>query len=167
MTAGTSPRPRVAPLRLAWVLLALSLALNLFFVGGVFWVRSQAAHGPVGPAENVEHIAKQLNFDADQHAAFDRFVRTIRMKARALRETNQPLVDEAWQDFAKARPDEAVVDKLFEAAANNRRGFQLEAGRALRAFLVTLNEDQRAAFVALVRSRDNRKTPSLMHQLVQ
>jgi uncharacterized membrane protein len=166
VTAEAPSGPRLAASRLPWVLLALSLALNLFFVGGVFWVRSQG-HGPAGPAERVERLAKQLTLDADQRAAFERFVRTIRMKARELRETNQPLIDEAWLDFAKAQPDETTVDKLFEAAANNRRNFQIEAGRALRAFLVTLNEDQRAAFIALVKNRDNRNTPPLLRQLVQ
>jgi uncharacterized membrane protein len=166
MTAETPSQPRVAPSRLPWILLALSLALNVFFVGGVVWVRSHG-HGPMGPAERIERIAKQLTLDADQRAAFERFVRTMRMKALELRETNQPLIDEAWQDFAKAQPDEAVVDKLFEAAANNRRNFQLETGRALRAFLVTLNENQRAAFIALVKNRDKDKTPPLLRQLVQ
>ena len=165
MTAQTPSRPRLAPARLPWILLALSLALNLFFVGGVFWVRSQG-HGPLGPAERIERVAKQLTLDADQRAAFERFVRAIRMKARDLRETNQPLIDEAWQDFAKAQPDEAAVDKLFEAAANNRRNFQVETGRALRAFLVTLNEDQRVAFVAMVKNRDN-KAPPLLRQLME
>jgi uncharacterized membrane protein len=166
VTAESPSRPRVAATRLPWILLALSLALNLAFVGGVFWVRSQH-HGPMGPAERIERVAKELTLNPDQRAAFERFVRTIRMKARDLRETNQPLVDEAWQDFAKGQPDEAAVDKLFEAAANNRRNFQLEAGRALRAFLGTLNEDQRGAFIAMVRNRDNRRTPPLLRQLVE
>jgi uncharacterized membrane protein len=165
VTAETPSRPRRAPARLPWILLALSLALNLFFVGGVVWMRSQG-HGPMAPAERVERLVKRLSLDADQRAAFDRFVKTIRMKARDLRETNEPLIDEAWQDFAKAQPDEAAVDKLFEAAANNRRNFQIETGRALRAFLVTLNEDQRATFVAMVKSRDNRKAPPLLRQLM-
>lgn len=166
MTAEIPSRPRAAPARLPWILLALSLALNLFFVGGVFWVRSQG-HGPLPPAERVERLAKRLSLSPDQRAAFERFVRTMRMKARDLRETNQPLVDEAWQNFAKAQPDEAAVDKLFEEAANNRRNFQIETGRALRGFLVTLNEEQRATFVGLVNSRDNHKAPPLLRQLLQ
>ena len=166
MTAETPARPRQPASRLPWILLALSLALNLFFVGGVFWVRGHG-HGAMGPAERFERIAKQLTLDAKQRAAFDAFVKTVRTKARELRETNQPLVEEAWQDFAKAQPDEAAVDKLFETAATNRRNFQLEAGRALRAFLGTLSEEQRAAFIARVRSRDNHAAPPLLRQLVQ
>ncbi len=163
--SGPQGTPRAASPRLPWILLALSLALNLAFVGGVFWVH--VMHAPMGPGERVESVAKGLSLDATQRAAFDRFVRTVRMRARQLREANQPLIDEAWQDFAKAQPDEAAVDKLFEQVADNRRSFQIEAGRALRAFLATLREDQRASFIAMVRSRDNRNTPPLLRQLVQ
>ena len=166
MTADPLARPRFASSRLPWILLALSLALNVFFVVGVFWVRMQA-HGQMGPAERVESVAKELALDANQRAAFDRFIRTIRMRARHLREVNQPLIDEAWQEFAKAQPDETAVDKLFEQAADNRRSFQLEAGRALRAFLLVLKDDQRSTFIAMVKNRDNRNTPPLLRQLMQ
>lgn len=167
MSEDLAAPPRRAPSRLPWILLALSLALNLFFVGGVFWVRTQAARAHMSPAERVGLVTKQLGLDVNQRAAFDRFIRTVRMKAHQLRQTNKPLIDDAWQDFAKAQPDEAAVDKLFEEAANNRRSFQIEAGRALRTFLVVLNEDQRARFIALVRNRDNHNTPPLLRQLVQ
>jgi hypothetical protein len=90
----------------------------------------------------------------------------MRLKSRHLRETNMPLIDDAWQEFAKQQPDEAAVDKLFEQAANNRRSFQIETGRALREFLVVLSEDQRTKFIALVKNRD-RNTPPLLRQLVQ
>ena len=152
--------------RLPWILLALSLALNLCFVGGVFWVRMEASHAQMGPAERMEQVVRQLALDGNQRAAFERFVRTMRMKARQLRETNQPLIDSAWQEFAKQQPDDAATDKLFEQAADNRRGFQLETGRALREFLAALSEDQRAKFIAFVRNRD-RNTPPLLRQLVQ
>jgi uncharacterized membrane protein len=152
--------------RLPWILLALSLALNLCFVGGVFWVRMEASRAQLGPPERMELVVKQLALDADQRAAFDRFVGTMRMKSRQLRETNHPLIDAAWQEFAKQQPDEAAIDKLFEQAANNRRSFQIETGRALREFLVALSEEQREKFIALVKDRD-RNRPPLLRQLVQ
>jgi uncharacterized membrane protein len=166
VTAELPARSRFPVPRLPWILLALSLALNLFFVGGAVWLRLQAGHGPVAPAERAEAVAKELALSGDQRAAFDRFLRTVRMKARQLRETNQPLIDAAWQDFGKAQPDEAAVDKLFEQAADNRRNFQIESGRALRVFLTALNDDQRARFIALVKHRE-RDTPPLLRQLVQ
>jgi hypothetical protein len=55
---------------------------------------------------------------------------------------------------------------LFEQAANNRRSFQIETGRALREFLVALSEEQRGKFIALVKDRD-RNRPPLLRQLVQ
>lgn len=167
MTADLAgPRRGAWRPRLPWVLLALSLALNLCFIAGVFWVRMEASHAQMGPAERMELVVKQLALDDNQRAAFDRFVRTMRMKARQLRETNQPLIDAAWQEFAKQQPDDAATDKLFEQAANNRRSFQLETGRALREFLAALSEDQRTKFIAFVKNRD-RNAPPLLRQLVQ
>jgi uncharacterized membrane protein len=160
------PRRGVWGSRLPWILLALSLALNLCFVGGVFWVRMEASRAQLGPPERMELVARQLALDDNQRAAFERFVGTMRLKSRQLRETNQPVIDEAWQEFAKKQPNEAEIDKLFEQAANNRRSFQIETGRALREFLVALSEDQREKFIALVKHRD-RNTPPLLRQLVQ
>lgn len=167
MTADlVAPRRGVWRSRLPWILLALSLALNLCFIAGVFWVRMEASRAQLSPPERMELVAKQLSLDDNQRAAFDRFVRTMRLKSRHLRETNMPLVDDAWQEFAKQQPDEAAIDKFFEQAANNRRSFQIETGRALREFLIVLSEDQRTKFIALVKTRD-RNTPPLLRQLVQ
>jgi hypothetical protein len=160
------PRRGVWGARLPWILLVLSLALNLCFVAGLFWVRMEASRAQLGPPERMQLVAKQLALDDNQRAAFDRFVGTMRLKSRQLHETNVPLIDDAWQEFAKQQPDEAAIDKLFEQAANNRRSFQIETGRALREFLVVLSEDQRTKFIALVKNRD-RNTPPLLRQLVQ
>jgi uncharacterized membrane protein len=160
------PQGGVRRSRLPWILLALSLALNLCFVGGLFWVRMEASRARMGPPERMELVAKQLALDDNQRAAFDRFVRTMRLKSRHLRETNMPLIDDTWQEFAKQQPDEAAIDKLSEQAANNRRSFQIETGRALREFLAALSEDQRTKFIALVKNRD-RDRPPLLRQLMQ
>ncbi len=167
MTADlVAPRRGVWRSRLPWILLALSLALNLCFIAGVFWVRMEASRAQLSPPARMELVAKQLSLDDNQRAAFERFVGTLRLKSRHLRETNMPLVDDAWQEFAKQQPDEAAIDKLFEQAADNRRSFQIETGRALREFLAILSEDQRTKFIALVKHRD-RNTPPLLRQLVQ
>ena len=167
MTADlVAPRRGVWRSRLPWILLALSLALNLCFIAGVFWVRMEASRAQLSPPARMELVAKQLSLDGNQRPAFERFVATLRLKSRHLRETNMPLVDDAWQEFAKQQPDEAAIDKLFEQAADNRRSFQIETGRALREFLAILSEDQRTKFIALVKHRD-RNTPPLLRQLVQ
>jgi Spy/CpxP family protein refolding chaperone len=152
--------------RLPWLLLALSLALNICFIGGVFWVRMEAARGQMAPAERFERVAQQLSLDGNQRAAFDHFIRALRMRTRQMRETNQPLIAEAWGELGKAQPDDAALTRLLTEAADNRRAFQLDTSRALRGFLAVLTDEQRARFVELARNREDRNIPPILRQLV-
>src|SRR5258708_39475689 len=93
-----APRRGVWRSRLPWILLALSLALNLCFIAGVFWVRMEASRAQLSPPARMELVAKQLSLDDNQRAAFERFVGTLRLKSRHLRETNEPLIDDACQE---------------------------------------------------------------------
>jgi uncharacterized membrane protein len=158
------PRRGALP-RLPWVLLALSLALNLFFIGGVFWVRNQAAQANLTPPERFAMVASQLSLDANQKAAFQRFVRDMRMRTRQLRETNQPLIQETWEELAKTKPDDALIDHNLDEAASNRHSYQLETSHALRTFLAALSPEQRQQFIELARNRQDHGVPPLLHQL--
>jgi uncharacterized membrane protein len=165
-TVAAPPRRRWRS-RLPLILLVLSLALNVFFIGGVFWLKTMAMRAQMTPPERVRLVASQLSLDDDQRAAFDRFVQTARRHTRELRETNMPLVEQAWNEFAKAQPDDALVARLFAESADNRRRYQVEVGQALHGFLAALSEDQRRIFINLLRNRQNRNVPPFLRELVQ
>jgi uncharacterized membrane protein len=187
--------------RLPWILLAVSVVLNLCFIAGAVWVRM---HGPpprfaaADPALRVENMSKELalsdnqraaletmfrrdqarrgeavvegvtkdvGLGPDQHAAFERFIRTARMETRHLREKNQPLFEEGLRELGKPDPDQAVLDRLFTEAAANRRNYQIELSHSLRTFLVTLKPEQRQKFLAILRNRQN--APPVMRQILQ
>jgi Spy/CpxP family protein refolding chaperone len=165
VSADIAVSQRGSPPRLLWVLLALSLALNLFFIGGVFWLRTEASHMQLAPAERFEMVARQLSLDATQRAAFDKFINMMRMRTRHLRENNMPLIEETWSELAKAKPDDALIEHNLDEAASNRHAYQLDASRALRAFLAVLSDEQRQTFVSLVKNRENHDVPPLLRQL--
>jgi Spy/CpxP family protein refolding chaperone len=152
--------------RLLWVLLTLSLALNLFFIGGVFWLRTEASQAHLAPAERFEMVARQLSLDANQRTAFDKFIGMMRLRTRHLRENNQPLIEEIWAELAKAKPDDAMIDHALDETANNRHTYQLDTSHALRAFLAVLSDEQREAFVSLAKNRMNHDVPPLLRQLM-
>ena len=152
--------------RLVWVLLALSVALNLFFIGGVFWLRAEASRMQLPPAERFEMVARQLSLDPSQRAAFDKFIGVMRMRTRHLRESNQPLIEETWNEMAKSQPDDALIEHNLDEAANSRHAYQLDTSRALRSFLAVLSDQQRQAFVDLAKNRQNHNVPPLLRQLV-
>ncbi|MDB5405788.1 MAG: hypothetical protein JWL84_700 [Rhodospirillales bacterium] len=164
---AAAPRPRRWRSRLPLILLALSLALNFFFIGGAFWLKSQALRAQMTPPERARLVARQLSLDDNQRAAFDEFIKTARQRTRELREANKPLIEQAWGELAKANPDEALLDRLAGASADNRRRYQVDLAHALRGFLATLSDEQRRTFVDLLRQRQNRNMPPFMRQLVE
>jgi Spy/CpxP family protein refolding chaperone len=165
VSADIAVSQRGAPPRLLWVLLALSLALNLFFIGGVFWLHNEASRMQLPPAERFEMVARKLSLDVNQRAAFDKFINLMRMRSRHLRENNMPLIEEIWSELAKAKPDDALIDHNLDETSDNRHAYQLDTSRALRAFLAVLSDEQRQTFVSLAKNRMNRDVPPLLRQL--
>lgn len=152
--------------RLPWILLALSLALNIFFIGGAFWVRNTfPGPGIAGREQRIEAIAHEAGLQPAQKEALEAFVKSVRQRGRQLREANQPLIDAAWREMAKPEPDAAAIDAAFERTSANRRAFQRESLQALRSFLVTLTPEQRVRFLEAARHQNkpgNRFLPGLL-----
>src|SRR5215469_9721097 len=137
--------------RLLWVALALSLTLNVFFVGGVAWVKL-SAHPPLPPIERMQRIGQALNLTDDQNLAFEQFLRVVRLRGRFFRETNQPLLERIWAELAKPTPDDDAIGKLGAQIQQNREAFGHEASTALLAFVKTLNPEQRTKLAEITKS---------------
>ena len=137
--------------RLVWIALALSLTLNVFFVGGLAWMKL-STHPALTPMERMQHVAQALDLTPDQHLAFDQFLRVIRLRGRFLRESNQPLLEQIWTELQKPAPDDDAVAKFGAEIAKNRADFQREAAAALLSFVKGLNPDQRAKLASTVKA---------------
>jgi Spy/CpxP family protein refolding chaperone len=142
--------------RLVWVALALSLTLNVFFLLGLLWF--QVAGQPIQtPAERVAATESELNLTTAQRAAFQHFVGEVRERSRQLRESNQPLIRQVWEELAKPQPDQALVARLVDEATDHRHTYQKDMAAVLGEFLAVLSPEQRAQFVALAqRPQDKR-----------
>jgi uncharacterized membrane protein len=127
--------------RLVWVALALSLTLNVCFLGGAAWLHW---HAPPIMLVRMQHFGDSFNLNATQRQAYEQFLRTIRLRGRIVRESNQPLIDNLWIELAKPTPDESAVAKLGDQVNGNREGFQREVSTAFDAFIKTLTPEQRA-----------------------
>jgi uncharacterized membrane protein len=156
VTAASAVMRGVTRHRLLSIALAASLALNLFFVAGAVWIR---LHGPLGPvpiSERAQHIAEELNLDPTHRAALLHYFQDLRAHLRQMHREVGPLVRAAWAELAKPNADETVVMRLFDEAAQKRRGFQREVTASTLSFLATLTPDQRKKFVELARQRPPR-----------
>jgi Spy/CpxP family protein refolding chaperone len=130
--------------RLIWVALALSLTLNVFVVVGLLWFRVAGEPMHMTPAERVAATESELNLTAEQRGAFQQFVNEVREHSRRLRESNQPLIQQVWDELAKPQPDQTLT-------------YQKDMAEVLSRFLAVLSPEQRAQFVSLAkRPQDQR-----------
>lgn len=132
------------------LLLAASLALNLFFVAGAVWIRW---HAPPSPAARFEQIAGALKLDAKQRAAFRGYVDGLRQRAEEMRLETGPIFTAAWTEMAKQNPDQARAVQLFDEAAQKRQAMMREVAAQTGAFLATLSPQQRTDFIRLWREQ--------------
>jgi uncharacterized membrane protein len=139
--------------QLFWVVLILSLALNLCFIAGALWVRVQGPAPPISPEQRLQQIEPQLALDSQQKAAFEQYARTVHLRVQSMREAVEPLDANAWSELAKPDADDAKVMQLFDQAGDQRRAFRRELGTATFTFLANLSPEQRAKFVELARQR--------------
>jgi Spy/CpxP family protein refolding chaperone len=138
---------------LFWVILVLSLALNLCFIAGALWIRVQGPPLPMSPEQRLQQIEPQLALNPQQKAAFDEYARTVRSRVQSMHEAIEPQVANAWSELAKPDADEAKVMQLFDQAGDQRRAFRRELGTATFTFRTKLSPEQRAKFVELARQR--------------
>ena len=83
-------------------LLALSLALNLFFIVGALWIRIHAPPPPISPEQRLEEMAGELGLNPEQKAASARYWQAMREHMQAMRDAVRPQIAKAWIRLALA-----------------------------------------------------------------
>lgn len=150
--------------RALWVILALSLTLNLFFVVGAAWI---AMNRPARFASRVAHmryVAAELHLDAQHKKAFESYLGMLRARLKAMHAEVRPIINEAWAELAKPQATEDGVMRLFDKAAKEHRRFQEKLTRSTLAFLATLTPEQRAKFIELAHRRPRFWSRSVIHR---
>ena len=153
MTFASAVSRRVTRQPLLWVALTLSLVLNLCFIAGAAWIQIHGPSLPMTLEERIQRIGAELALDPQQQQAFDRYTEDVRIHLQSMREAVDPLMSAARTELAKPDADEATVTRLFDEAAQTRRGFQRELIAKTLSFLAVLSPEQRAKFVELFHQR--------------
>lgn len=131
-------------------LLAVSLVLNLFFVGGALWIRFDRPAAP-GFDRRFERIAAQLDLNPDQRAGFERYVEGMRTRSEDMRREIAPLIAAAWDEIAQPRADASRIMRNYDTASEKWREFQHASTTQTLDFLARLSPAQRSKFVSIVR----------------
>ena len=152
MSMATASRSAGSPRRhLLVTLVAISVALNLFFIAGAAWTHLHGPPAALGSDERYDEMAAELKLDAQQRTAFDRYVAAMRSRVEEMHRELDPLLGNAWEELAKPQADANQVMTSFDQASERRRSFQRELTNQTIAFLSVLSLDQRKTFVSIVR----------------
>ncbi|MEM7223290.1 MAG: Spy/CpxP family protein refolding chaperone [Pseudomonadota bacterium] len=133
--------------KLPWILLAVSLAVNLAFVAGAVHFDLTKQRLASDPSERVAKLAAELSLDANQEAA----LMALREKMMAGRQELRGKMTERRQkllaELARTELDQAEVETLLRQGAERRiERFAAMAGE-MHDFLASLTPEQKAAFL--------------------
>ncbi len=139
--------------RLPWILLAISLALNLFVAGGVLYNKLEAERLSAGPDERVAALAEQLGLSEAQQAGLLALREQAMGRREAVRGQRQERRAALMAELAKPELDRARLGELMRGGMERRAvGFE-QMMVDLHGYLATLNDEQRAAFLEMAKER--------------
>jgi len=137
--------------KLLWVLLAVSLALNLGLAGGAFYFKSEAEGLAGVSAGGLDQIAQRLALSDGQRAD----LANLRDRLQARRAAFLPSRDARRAAFltelAKPELDPARIAEIMDSGSDERVAFIQDLMVELHGLLATLAPDQKQEFLTMAR----------------
>jgi len=143
----------VAKARLPWILLAVSLALNLFFAGGVIYMKLTAERMTGLSDQRLEAVAERLELSDDRRAGLEALRERMRSRMATLREERQAGRENMLAELAQPKLDRARLSELMHQGMAARGELFEELLVELHAYLGTLSDEQRRSFLELAEER--------------
>jgi Spy/CpxP family protein refolding chaperone len=139
-----------------WVLLAVSLALNLFLVAGFFWTRSAIAMWR-DPDARFEMVADRLELTDPQRAQFREAMEAMKSRGFGRRQEHREMRREIVDMALQPNPDRAAIVARIEEITRERMQGMTEALDTMLPFLASLTPEQRAELKELIEERRERR----------
>ena len=139
--------------KLVWILLAVSLAGNLFFAAGALYSFYGEDRRGWRTSVSVDDVAERLELSAAQRDGLQALRDEARNRPRPGREEGEARRAAFLAEFAKPEFDRAELQALMQ---DRMAGFQeriLGRAEALHGYLATLAPEQRAGFLELAKER--------------
>ena len=150
--ASLASRSRLRP-QLLWVLAALSVALNLFFIVGALWIRIHRSSAAAQPRRAAAACRRRAVTGPATERGFRPVCRHGARAMQLMHKTVDPLVGKAGRRSPNRKPARRMSSGFSTSAGDARRGFMRELAPVTLSFLATLSPEQRAKFVELIRQK--------------
>lgn len=142
--------------KLPWILLAISVVLNVFVVGGFFYAkgRSEARMMDRSP---IMAAVRDLDLTGPQKQALEKMRADIRKSSSDIRDEMRPLRRELLTELAKPQPDFTQVDRRIDDLGDVQSKRFKAMVRAVHEFQQTLTPEQQEAFRKGIRENMGRR----------
>jgi Spy/CpxP family protein refolding chaperone len=137
---------------LPWVLLALSLVLNIFFIAGFFWTRHAMAMWH-DPDARLEAMADRLDLNQSQRGQLKQIIDELRSKGAARMEDRRAIRREIVDMALQPNPDRAAIAGRIEEASRQRVQAMTGMLDTVLPFLASLSPEQRGKLKELMDQR--------------
>lgn len=139
--------------RLPWILLAVSLAANVFFGVGVGYSLYKG-ESPIDPSDGpIDAVAEPLGLDTVQREGLMALRRSAHERRAAMRASGDRFRADLLAELGKPHFDRQRFVVLMETRSAQRREMFADLARDLHAYLATLAPEQREQFLDMARER--------------
>ena len=140
-------------LKLPWVLFALSLAVNIFFVAGVGYGVFMKHRLERSPAARIDFIAEHLDLSDAQRQGLLDLRKALRTSRGDVRDERDQVRDAMLAELAKPSFDRAAMLALIDQRNAQRRERIVQSAEQVHTYLMTLDPSQRESFLDMARER--------------
>ncbi|MCG8598263.1 MAG: Spy/CpxP family protein refolding chaperone [Kiloniellales bacterium] len=138
--------------RLPWLLLAVSVVLNLSMLAGFFYTE-HAARRVADPALRLVKVSEALSLTPEQFEAFKTLQDSLWERRQMFREYMEPVRRGMTEALMAESFDRESYRQVMSKRQEVREEYFLQVGEELHDFLQSLSPEQRAAFKDLAKER--------------
>lgn len=139
--------------RLPWMLFVVSLALNIFFVGGVGYSWMTTGRLVESPDARLDTVAEELSLTATEKQGLIDLRGRLREVWSAMRSQNGGVRAAALEELASEEFDREKVLRLTRERYELRSTTIVDSMQELHGYLSTLSPEQRSQFVDMAQDR--------------
>lgn len=142
---------KVKPLH---IVLAASLAFNVFFLVGTFMAQAEVDRAGADE-EWIDLLTRELDLDTQQEEKLRAWHEDYALERDQRREEFRSQIERFFDEIVKEEPNQAVIDEFIATAPG--REWRAEMVQRSREFMEILRPEQRVQAVELIRNRYSRR----------